>query len=208
MLRSSVVKKVGFVGLLLAGFSVSWSESEAATTLPDRMCQGVPATGQTECWDAFGKPVSCSRSGQGQDGLFQHGFTVDPRFTDNRDGTVTDNLTGLIWLQDANCFGVLRWIDALLDTNHLADGSCANGPTCNTRMGPADLERFAAIAPEGRRLLVAACERMGLSARAFDRVRRVARTIADLEASERIRTEHLAEGLQYRTRELAGPTIP
>jgi len=80
----------------------------------------------------------------------------------------------------------------------------AHGPTCNGRLGPADLERFAAIAAEGRRLLVAACERMGLSARAFDRVRRVARTIADLEGSERIGTEHLAEALQYRTRELPG----
>jgi magnesium chelatase family protein len=78
------------------------------------------------------------------------------------------------------------------------------GPTCNARMGPPDFDRFAAIAAEGRRLLVTACERMGFSARAFDRVRRVARTIADLEASERIRTEHLAEALQYRTRELAG----
>ena len=79
-----------------------------------------------------------------------------------------------------------------------------NGPTCNARMGPPDFERFAAIAPEGRRLLVTACERMGFSARAFDRVRRVARTIADLEAAERIRTEHLAEALQYRPRELPG----
>ena len=79
-----------------------------------------------------------------------------------------------------------------------------NGPTCNARMGPADLERFAGIAADGRRLLVVACERMGFSARAFDRVRRVARTIADLEAAERIRTEHLAEALQYRARELPG----
>ena len=80
----------------------------------------------------------------------------------------------------------------------------AAGPTCNGRLGPADLGRFAILAPEGRRLLVAACDRMGLSARAFDRVRRVARTIADLERSAKIRTEHLAEALQYRTRELPG----
>ena len=37
----------------------------------------------------------------------------NPRFTDNGDGTVTDNLTALIWLKNANCFGVEKWNDAL-----------------------------------------------------------------------------------------------
>ncbi len=45
----------------------------------------------------------------------------DPRFTDNEDGTVTDNLTGLIWLQNANRFGKKTWSDALNDCNSLAD---------------------------------------------------------------------------------------
>ena len=48
----------------------------------------------------------------------------NPRFTDNLDGTVTDNLTGLIWLKDASCFGQRTWSDALSDSNGLSSGSC------------------------------------------------------------------------------------
>jgi hypothetical protein len=82
----------------------------------------VPETGQTECWDEIGNPIDCA--GTGQDGEYQSGVSVDPRFTDNGDGTVTDNLTGLIWLQDANCFGSKAWSDALTDADTLANGYC------------------------------------------------------------------------------------
>ncbi len=84
---------------------------------------GVPKTGQTECWDGSGTPIACA--GTGQDGEYQAGVLVDPRFTDNGDGTVTDNLTDLIWLEDAACFGLRTWTDALSDANTLADGSCS-----------------------------------------------------------------------------------
>ena len=47
-----------------------------------------------------------------------------PRFTDNSDGTVTDNLTGLIWLKQANCFGARPWTQALSDVNGLENGMC------------------------------------------------------------------------------------
>ena len=47
-----------------------------------------------------------------------------PRFTDNGNGTVTDNLTGLIWLKNANCNGRKMWADALTHCNRLADGQC------------------------------------------------------------------------------------
>ena len=73
------------------------------------------------CWDAL-EPIDCA--GTGQDGEYQAGVSVDPRFTDNGDGTVTDNLTGLIWLKDADCFGSRNWTNALSDANTLADGSC------------------------------------------------------------------------------------
>ena len=47
-----------------------------------------------------------------------------PRFTDNNNGTVTDNLTRLIWLKNANCFGELTWIDALSACNTLENLEC------------------------------------------------------------------------------------
>ncbi len=55
------------------------------------------------------------------------------RYTDNGDGTITDNLTGLIWLQDANCLGAQTWADALSKANGLADGQC--GLTDGSRAG-------------------------------------------------------------------------
>ena len=65
----------------------------------------VPQTGQTDSYGVVGS-----------DGDLQRGLPwPDPRFTDNEDGTVTDNLTGLMWLKDAGrgCFEWMAWQDAL-----------------------------------------------------------------------------------------------
>ena len=65
-------------------------------------------------------------------------------------------------------------------------------------MGPRSLERWVPLAEAPRGLLVRACERFGITARGYDRVRRVARTIADLDAEPEVLTHHVAEALQYR----------
>ncbi len=65
-------------------------------------------------------------------------------------------------------------------------------------MGAESLNRFCAVDAAGRALLDAAFEKLGLSARALDRVLKVARTIADLAGSDSIRSTHLAEAIQYR----------
>jgi hypothetical protein len=73
----------------------------------------VPKTGQTTSYDI------------GDDGDLQKGTPwPSPRFTDNGDGTVTDNLTELIWLKNANCDGAKTWADALTYCNNLADPQC------------------------------------------------------------------------------------
>lgn len=72
------------------------------------------------------------------------------------------------------------------------------GVTCNAQMGPQELELHCPLARPARRILQAACERLGLSARGYDRVRRVARTLADLQGSGSIEAAHVAEALQYR----------
>ena len=69
----------------------------------------------------------------------------------------------------------------------------------NAAMGPEQLRRFCAVDPAGRALLDRAFERLGLSARALDRVLKVARTIADLAGCEAVRSAHLAEAIQYRS---------
>jgi len=82
----------------------------------------VEKTGQTTCWDADGNQISCA--GTGQDGELQTGVAwPNPRFTDNGNGTVKDNLTGLIWLKNANPCGLKSWADALAYCNSLASGT-------------------------------------------------------------------------------------
>jgi hypothetical protein len=86
----------------------------------------LPKTGQKQCYDAAGNNViDCATQGQTQDGAVQAGVAWPvPRFTGNGDGTVTDNLTGLMWLKNANCFGAKTWAQALTDANDLAHGTC------------------------------------------------------------------------------------
>ena len=73
----------------------------------------VAATGQTDSY------------GTRDDGDLELGVAwPDPRFTDNGDGTVTDHLTNLVWLRDANCAGAQFWPDAVDLANQLADGDC------------------------------------------------------------------------------------
>jgi magnesium chelatase family protein len=70
---------------------------------------------------------------------------------------------------------------------------------CNAQMSTRQIRKLCAVGPEGERLLAQVVDRLGMSARAHDRILRVARTIADLEGSEAIDPAHLAEAIQYRT---------
>lgn len=82
----------------------------------------VPRTGQTTCWSQIGAPIADCK-GTGQDGEIRAGVRwPDPRFTDNGDGTVTDNLTGLVWLKNADPFGFKTWQQALDECNKLSSG--------------------------------------------------------------------------------------
>jgi magnesium chelatase family protein len=68
----------------------------------------------------------------------------------------------------------------------------------NAQMGPKEVKQFCRLPAEAEKLLETAVTKLGFSARAYDRVLKVARTIADLEASEGIATPHVSEAVQYR----------
>jgi len=69
---------------------------------------------------------------------------------------------------------------------------------CNAQMNPNLIKKFCILGDEEKNLLKNAIEKLGLSARAYDRILKVSRTIADLDNSETIKTFHLAEAIQYR----------
>ncbi len=74
-----------------------------------------------------------------------------------------------------------------------------DGTRWNAHMSPKEVRRLAELHPEGIEFLRTAIARLGLSARAFFKILKVARTIADLEGSERVEKRHVAEATQYRT---------
>jgi magnesium chelatase family protein len=71
---------------------------------------------------------------------------------------------------------------------------------CNADMGPAEVRQYCKVDQAGKSLLRAAMQQLAMSARAYHRILKLARTIADLAGSERIETVHLAEAIQYRPR--------
>ena len=90
------------IGLIILAPSLAYSGT------PDH--PGVPTAMATDMFDS-NKGVA----------------SPNPRFTDNSNGTVTDNLTGLIWLQNANVAGLRTWADALTDVENLNRDGMMNG---------------------------------------------------------------------------------
>lgn len=78
------------------------------------------------------------------------------------------------------------------------------GVYANAQMGSKLLKEVCTISQVGANLLKTAMERLNLSARAYDRILKVSRTIADLDGKDDIRPEHLAEAIQYRSLDREG----
>jgi len=73
------------------------------------------------------------------------------------------------------------------------------GILCNARMSNRQIKEHCALDGDSKRLIEMAVDRLGLSARAYTKILKVARTIADLEGEEKIRQPHISEAIQYRT---------
>ena len=71
--------------------------------------------------------------------------------------------------------------------------------TCNAKMDSAATKKYCVVTDAAMNMLEAAFEKLGLSARAYDKILRVARTIADLDNSEIIDVKHIAEAIGYRS---------
>jgi magnesium chelatase family protein len=75
----------------------------------------------------------------------------------------------------------------------------ADNVTLNSRMTTRQLRRHCILDDEGKQLLKTAMDELGLSARAHDRILRVARTVADLDGSDSIKAAHVVEAISYRS---------
>jgi len=105
-----------------AGENNSLSESPDDDVLP-----GIVNPFNSTCYDWRGDIIPCGFKRQYAELLFDKPIP-DPRFRDNKDGTVTDNLTGLIWLKNTKCFGLMDWDGARLAAIHLKNGDCGPDP--------------------------------------------------------------------------------
>lgn len=88
-------------------------------------------------------------------------------------------------------------VDFARRRQHRRFGECTG--MCNARMGPTELRHYCKLDDECDELMKMAFETFGLTARSYDRILKVARTIADLDDCDRINSDHLAEAIRYRT---------
>ena len=95
---------------------------------------------------------------------------------------------------------VKKRVDAAREQQHRRFGG--NGQICNARMGPDEMRKYCDLDEASAELMKQAFEAMGLTARSFDRILKVARTVADLDGSVEIQPQHIAEAIQYRSANL------
>jgi len=94
----------------------------------DEVLAGIVNPLDSTCYDWRGKIIPCDFTQRYAGVLYDKPIPVS-RFIDNKDGTVTDSLTNLIWLKNSNCFGMLDWKSAVQAAKGLKEGKCGPDPT-------------------------------------------------------------------------------
>jgi len=142
--EENAMKRMLWVCLLVLGLTLSWTLVYAGdfyvipVKVEKKNYAPLEKTGQKDCYYDDGTAGTCTcgttNCPSDQDGDLEKGVTwPNPRFTDNGNGTVTDNLTLLIWLKDAKCVSFYSgdpgpndraWGDAIRAANALANGYC------------------------------------------------------------------------------------
>lgn len=94
----------------------------------DEEWSGIVNPFNSTCYDWRGDIVPCEPK-KNNAGSLSDKPVPDSRFIDNKDGTVTDNLTKLVWLKNTNCFGKMDWRSGIQAAKSLKEGDCGPNPT-------------------------------------------------------------------------------
>jgi len=99
----------------------------SAASQNDDALAGIVNPFNSTCYDWRENIVPCDFKGPYAELMFDTSISGS-RFTDNKNGTVTDNLTKLVWLKNTNCFGIQDWQSAVLAAQSLKEGHCGPNP--------------------------------------------------------------------------------
>ncbi len=133
MMKSYISKLVQInifatIAIFIISFGAYAGEDNPLSMLQDdEVLAGIVNPLDSTCYDWRGKIIPCDFTQRYAGVLYDKPIPVS-RFIDNKDGTVTDSLTNLIWLKNPNCFGMLDWKSAVQAAKGVKDGNCGSDP--------------------------------------------------------------------------------
>ena len=116
------------IAIFIISFGAHAGEDNPLSMLQnDEVLAGIVNPLDSTCYDWRGEIIPCDFKQRYAKVLFDKPIPVS-RFIDNKDGTVTDSMTNLIWLKNPNCFGMLDWRGAVMAAKDLKESDCGPNP--------------------------------------------------------------------------------